>query len=78
MRRWRALVGRLPQRPGAGARRGRRHAALLGISLLGDLTGFPDGAGEDVIDALAAVAMASVPFAFLVGLLRSRLSRAAR
>ncbi len=50
--------------------------ALLGLSLLGDLIGVPDGAGEDVIDALGVAAMASVPFAFLIGLLGSRLSRA--
>jgi signal transduction histidine kinase len=52
-------------------------ATLLGLSLLGDVTGVPDGAGEDVIDVLGAAAMASVPFAFLAGLLHSRLSRAA-
>ena len=42
----------------------------------GDIAGFPDGTVEDVIDVLAAATMASVPFAFLFGLLRSRLSRA--
>jgi signal transduction histidine kinase len=49
---------------------------LLGLSLIGDVAGFPDGTGEDVIDILGAAAMASVPFAFLVGLLHSRLWRA--
>jgi signal transduction histidine kinase len=51
-------------------------ALLLVLSLLGDVTGFPDGTAEDVIDVLGAAAMASIPFAFLAGLLRSRLSRA--
>jgi signal transduction histidine kinase len=49
---------------------------LLGVSLLGDVTGWPDGAVEDAIDLLSLVGMLSVPFAFLLGLLRSRLSRA--
>ena len=52
-------------------------ALLLTVSLLGNLTGVPDGTAEDLVDALAAAAMASVPFAFLIGLLGSRLSRAA-
>ena len=52
-------------------------ASLLIISLMGNLTGFPDGTAEDVVDALSVTAMASVPIAFLVGLLNSRLSRAA-
>ena len=50
---------------------------LLMLSLLSNITGFPDGTGEDVVDALGAAAIASVPFAFLIGLLGSRLSRAA-
>lgn len=50
---------------------------LLGLSLLGDVTGIPDGTAEDMVDILAAAAMASVPLAFLTGLLHSRLSRAA-
>ena len=49
---------------------------LLGISLLGDVTGAPDGDAEDAVDLAALIAFASVPFAFLFGLLRSRLSRA--
>ena len=52
-------------------------ASLLALSLVGDVTGIPDATAEDVVDALGAAAMASVPFAFLVGLLSSRLSRAA-
>ena len=52
-------------------------ASLLILSLLADVTGIPNGTAEDVVDALGAAAMASVPFAFLVGLLNSRLSRAA-
>jgi signal transduction histidine kinase len=51
-------------------------AFFLGLSLIGDIAGVPDGTGEDVIDVLGAAAMASVPFGFLFGLLRSRLSRA--
>ena len=51
-------------------------AVLLGVSLLGDVTGVPDGTAEDVVDIFGLFAMASVPFAFLAGLLRSRLSRA--
>jgi signal transduction histidine kinase len=51
-------------------------AFFLGLSLLGDITGVPDGTPEDVIDVLGATAMAAVPFGFLFGLLRSRLSRA--
>jgi signal transduction histidine kinase len=49
---------------------------LLGVSLLGDVTGWPDGAVEDAVDFLGLIGMLSVPFAFLLGLLRSRLSRA--
>jgi signal transduction histidine kinase len=49
---------------------------LLGLSLLGDIAGVPDDTAEDVIDVLASAAMASVPFAFLIGLLHSRLSSA--
>jgi signal transduction histidine kinase len=51
-------------------------AFFLGLSLIADIVGFPDGTSEDVIDVLGAAAMASVPFGFLFGLLRSRLSRA--
>ena len=48
------------------------------LSLLGDITGVPDGTAEDVHrHRSSSVGFASVPFAFLVGLLRSRLSRAA-
>ena len=50
---------------------------LLSLSLVGDVSGFPDGDAEDVIDIAGLVLLASVPFAFLVGLMRSRLSRAA-
>jgi signal transduction histidine kinase len=49
---------------------------LLGISLLGDVTGVPDDDAEEVVDLLSTVAMAAVPFGFLVGLLHSRVSRA--
>ncbi len=50
---------------------------LLGLSLLGDVSGFPNGDAEDAIDIASLALMASVPFAFLTGLMRSRLSRAA-
>ncbi len=49
---------------------------LLSLSLLGDVSGWPDGEAENVIDIASLCLMASVPFAFLTGLLRSRLSRA--
>ena len=45
------------------------------LSLLWDLTGFSDTV-EDAIDIAGLVALASIPFGFLVGLLRSRFSRA--
>ena len=48
----------------------------LGISLIGDTVGTPDGQLEDAIDLAGLFALASIPFAFLIGLLRSRLSRA--
>jgi signal transduction histidine kinase len=50
---------------------------LLSLSLLGDVSGWPDAEAEDVIDYAGLCLMASVPFAFLAGLMRSRLSRAA-
>lgn len=49
---------------------------LLIISLIGDLTGVPDNTAEDVVDFAGAISMAALPFAFLIGLLHSRLSRA--
>jgi signal transduction histidine kinase len=51
-------------------------AFFLIVSLIGDITGVPNGTTEDVDDVLGATAMAAVPFGFLFGLLRSRLSRA--
>jgi signal transduction histidine kinase len=48
---------------------------LLLLSLLADLTG-PDGTIEDSIDIAGLVSLVAIPFAFLFGLLRSRLSRA--
>jgi len=76
VRRWRAATPGYRQAltPVLGA--GVLTATLLVISLLGDIIGIPDGTGEDVVDVLAAAAMASVPIAFLVGLLHTRLSRA--
>ena len=55
----------------------RPRVVLLGLSLLGDVSGFPDGEAENVIDLAGLALLASVPFAFLTGLMRSRLSRAA-
>jgi signal transduction histidine kinase len=49
---------------------------LHGLSLLGDVTGVPDASLEDTIDLLGLIGICSIPFAFLAGLLRSRLSRA--
>ena len=51
-------------------------AFFLGLSLISDIVGFPTDAQEDVIDVLGAASIAAVPFGFLFGLLRSRLSRA--
>ena len=48
---------------------------LLLLSLIADLTG-PNGTVEDSIDIAGLVSLATIPFAFLVGLMRSRLSRA--
>ena len=45
------------------------------LSLAGDATGVPDGAAEDLIDAVSLLFLAGVPFAFLVGVLRSRLAQ---
>ena len=56
---------------------GAATVVLLGLSLLGDVSGFPDGEAENVIDLAGLALLASVPFAFLTGLMRSRLSRAA-
>jgi signal transduction histidine kinase len=47
--------------------------ALLSISLTADVTSWPDGAAEDVIDVLAMAALAAVPVAFVGALLRVRL-----
>jgi signal transduction histidine kinase len=49
---------------------------MLSLSLIGDVSGFPDGKAENVIDIAGLALLASVPFAFLAGLMRSRLSRA--
>ena len=50
-------------------------ALFIGLSLVWDLTGFSDPV-EAALDVAGLVALASIPFAFLVGLLRSRFSRA--
>jgi len=77
VRRWRGAAAGYRHAIAPVLGTGLATALLLVVSLVGNLTGVPDGAAEEVIDVLGAVAMASVPFAFLVGLLRSRLSRAA-
>ncbi|HEX8101168.1 MAG TPA: sensor histidine kinase [Solirubrobacteraceae bacterium] len=67
----------------AGDRRALRPVLLAGgvtvgllvVTLAADLTSLNDTA-EEVIDVAGEIAMGAVPFAFLVGLLRSRLSRA--
>jgi signal transduction histidine kinase len=74
VRRWRAASAALRSALTPVLLTGLLAAILLCLSLLGDVTGIH--AAEDLIDILAAAAMASVPFAFLVGLLHSRLSRA--
>jgi signal transduction histidine kinase len=48
---------------------------LLVVSLVGDVTGAPDGVLEDDVDLLGLIVLTCIPFAFLAGLLRSRLSR---
>ena len=77
VRRWRAASPAIRGALGPVLIAGVLTLFLLGLSLLGDITGVPDGTAEDAIDILSSAAMASVPFAFLIGLLHSRLSRAA-
>ena len=77
VRRWRAASPAIRGALGPVLIAGVLTLFLLGLSLLGDITGVPDGTAEDVIDILSSAAMASVPFAFLIGLLHSRLARAA-
>jgi signal transduction histidine kinase len=50
-------------------------ASLIAVTVSVDVAGAPDGASE-VVYLAALVAFASVPYAFLVGLLRTRMSRA--
>ena len=76
VRRWRAASPALRGVLGPVLIAGVLTLAMLGLSLVGDIAGVPDDTAEDVIDILGYAAMASVPFAFLIGLLRSRLSRA--
>jgi signal transduction histidine kinase len=77
MRRWREASSAYRSALTPVLAAGVATALLLVLSLLGDVVGIPDGTAEDVVDALGAGAMASVPLAFLIGLLSSRLSRAA-
>ena len=77
LRRWRTASAALRSALAPVLLTGIAMTVLLALSLLGDVAGFPDGAAEDVIDILGAAAICAVPCAFLVGLMRSRLSRAA-
>jgi signal transduction histidine kinase len=74
-RRWRRAAD--PQRHGLAPvlAIGAVLCAALLVTLVADLTGFPDDAGEDAIDLMSLVVLTCIPFAFLAGLLRSRLSR---
>jgi signal transduction histidine kinase len=74
-RRWRAAGPSQRQVLGPVLACGAVLVVLLLISLVADLTGFPDEA-EAGVDIAGLVALASIPFGFLVGLLRSRFSRA--
>ena len=76
VRRWRSASPALRSALAPVLLAGVVTAILLTLSLVGDITGVPDDAAEDVIDLLGAAAICSVPCAFLVGLLHSRLSRA--
>jgi len=75
VRRWRAAP--TAQRRGLApvVLAGVATVLLLSLSLLGDVSGFPDGDLENAVDIAALILLASVPFAFLTGLMRSRLSR---
>jgi signal transduction histidine kinase len=77
VRRWRAATSANRHALAPVLLAGVATVVLLSLSLLGDLSGLPDGNAEEAIDIAGLVLMASVPFAFLTGLLRSRLSRAA-
>ena len=77
IRRWRSATPALRSALTPVLLTGAATAALLALTLIADIAGVPDGAAEDAIDVLAAAGMAGVPVAFLAGLLRSRLSRAA-
>src|SRR4029077_13322228 len=48
---------------------------LLSISLIADIVGWPNGSLEDMVDLLATLGLAAIPFAFALGLLSSRLVR---
>ena len=76
VRRWRGAPASYRQAVAPVLVAGVATAVLLGISLAADVTGWPDGDAEDVVDFAGLLAMCCVPFGFLVGLLRSRLSRA--
>lgn len=76
-RRWRAAPPGYRRALGPVLACGSAAVAMLLLSLISDFTGFPDDTAEDVVDILGAAALSAVPFAFLIGLLRSRLSDAA-
>ena len=76
VRRWRASSASYRRAIAPVLLAGIATLVLLAISLLGDVSGVPDGDAEDAVDLASLVAFAAIPFAFLFGLLRSRLSRA--
>jgi signal transduction histidine kinase len=74
-RRWRAAGPSQRRVLGPVLASGALVAVCLGLSLIWDLTGFSDSI-EDGIDVAGLVSLASIPFAFLAGIMRSRLSQA--
>ena len=74
-RRWRVAGASQRRALGPVLATGGLVAVFVGLSLLWDLTGFSDSV-ETGFDIAGLVALASIPFGFLVGLLRSRFSRA--
>ena len=76
-RRWRAAAPGYRRALGPVLACGGASVSLLLLSLVSDFSGAPNGSAEDLVDILSAAALAAVPFAFLIGLLRSRLSAAA-
>ena len=76
VRRWRASTASYRSAFAPVLAAGIATLVLLGVSLFADVSSAPDGDLEDAIDFASLIAFATIPFAFLGGLLRSRLSRA--